>query len=421
MRQSESSLDDAMLKRSHEQTWNGMIEQVVLNKYIKEYNITVSPDEIQYYILNVPVQQLKQHPQLQTNGQFDIEKYQMAVKNDKDLFMNLYYNYQQNLPFMKLQEIVSEGTVVTEAEILEDYLRKNIYASAEYLYIPISSFYKKVKEVSDSEAKAYYNSHPNEFKQEAQRVLNYVEFPVVTSKNDSEKVMADAASIIRQLNDGEKFEEIAPIYSDDQSVERNNGDLGYSSLDDYVKEFREAAENAKIGDIVGPVKTQLGMHVLTVLKRNKEKDDKGKLITKAHVKHILLMYEPSTDTRDFIYNNAQRLSDNTGKNGLAAAAEALNYVVKETAPFSQGGFIPGIGNAKQAVDFAFNEKVGSVSNIIYVKDRNNSEKYYIVSVREKIKEGIKGFEEVKNVCISKVKIEKREKLAVEHANSLQNA
>ncbi|MCK5075645.1 MAG: SurA N-terminal domain-containing protein, partial [Calditrichia bacterium] len=313
LRQGDASLDDALLKRSHEQTWTGMIEQVVMNKYINKYNINISPEEVQNYIMNVPAEQLKQYPQLQTNGVFDIEKYRMAVQNDQNLFTSLYNYYKQNLPLMKLQEVVSKGAVVTEAEVLNDYIMKNIKADAEFLFVPSSAFSKKVGEVSDDEALAYYSAHKDEFKQEEQRIVSYVEFPVVTSAIDSERVHNEVEGIIKQLKRGEKFEDIAPIYSDDPSVEKNNGDLGFNFLDGYVKEFREAAESAKIGDIVGPVKTQFGIHVLQVIKRNKEKNKSGKLSVKAHVKHILLKFEASPDTRDQIYRNAENLSENAMK------------------------------------------------------------------------------------------------------------
>jgi peptidyl-prolyl cis-trans isomerase C len=45
---------------------------------------------------------------------------------------------------------------------------------------------------------------------------------------------------------------------------KKGGDLGYFTRNKMVKEFEDAAFSAKKGDIVGPVKTQFGWHIIKV-------------------------------------------------------------------------------------------------------------------------------------------------------------
>ena len=62
------------------------------------------------------------------------------------------------------------------------------------------------------------------------------------------------------------FENAAKEYSTCPSKERG-GDLGEFGRGQMVKEFEDAAFAAEIGQIVGPVKTQFGAHLIKVEKK----------------------------------------------------------------------------------------------------------------------------------------------------------
>ena len=74
---------------------------------------------------------------------------------------------------------------------------------------------------------------------------------------------ADAENIIKQLNAGADFAEIADKKSVDPSG--NGGDLGYFTRETMVPEFAQAAFAMKKGEISKkPVKTQFGYHIIKV-------------------------------------------------------------------------------------------------------------------------------------------------------------
>lgn len=77
---------------------------------------------------------------------------------------------------------------------------------------------------------------------------------------DSEK---DAKDILEKINSGESFEKLAKIKSKCPSG-RKGGDLGWFGKGMMVKEFEDASFSAKDGDVVGPVKTQFGYHIIKV-------------------------------------------------------------------------------------------------------------------------------------------------------------
>jgi peptidyl-prolyl cis-trans isomerase C len=76
---------------------------------------------------------------------------------------------------------------------------------------------------------------------------------------------AEARDIIKQLDAGADFAELAKAKSTDPSAKTNGGDLGYFRRDAMVPEFAEAAFTIKPGTIdQEPVKTQFGWHVIKV-------------------------------------------------------------------------------------------------------------------------------------------------------------
>lgn len=92
-------------------------------------------------------------------------------------------------------------------------------------------------------------------------------------KKAEEAALKKAKDIIKKLDKGEKFEDLAKEYSKDGSAS-DGGNLGYFNRGDMVKEFEEAAIKLEVGKYSKePVKTQFGYHI--ILKT--EQKDKPKL------------------------------------------------------------------------------------------------------------------------------------------------
>lgn len=92
-------------------------------------------------------------------------------------------------------------------------------------------------------------------------------------KKAEEAALKKAKDIIKKLDKGEKFEDLAKEYSKDSSAS-DGGNLGYFNRGEMVTEFEEAAVKLKVGKYTKePVKTKFGYHI--ILKT--EQKDKPKL------------------------------------------------------------------------------------------------------------------------------------------------
>ena len=79
-----------------------------------------------------------------------------------------------------------------------------------------------------------------------------------------EQAKAKAEELKKQIEGGAKFEDVAKKESDDTGSGSNGGELGAFGHGQMVPEFEKAAFDAKVGDVIGPIRTQYGYHIIKV-------------------------------------------------------------------------------------------------------------------------------------------------------------
>lgn len=78
-----------------------------------------------------------------------------------------------------------------------------------------------------------------------------------------EKAKKEAENIIKKLDKGEKFEDLAKKYSDDEGTKEDGGLLENFSKDSVVTEFWDASVKLKDGEYTKePVKSEYGYHII---------------------------------------------------------------------------------------------------------------------------------------------------------------
>lgn len=73
-----------------------------------------------------------------------------------------------------------------------------------------------------------------------------------------------AQEVLDALQAGESFSALARSLSTDTGSGQNGGNLGWAPVDNYVPEFADAVRTAEIGEIVGPVQSDFGYHIIQV-------------------------------------------------------------------------------------------------------------------------------------------------------------
>ena len=410
-RMDNTNMDENQLKMLRDQVWEQFIQRTLFQEEMDKLGISVSDSEIVYQIFNYPLEDFKRVPAFQTNGIFDIQKYHAALGDPNIPWMQVEEIYRQQIPFIKLQNIVSNTVRVTDQEVKDSYIRDNLKVKVEYLGVTANSFNRDDEEVTDSEIKDFYNKHKDEYKQSEQRELSYVLYPVNTTAEDTNRVFSDFDEIKNRLANGENFNDLALIFSMDPSVQSNKGDLGYFEKGDMTKRFSDAAFAAKIGEVVGPIETEFGWHLIYV--EDKKVED-GKEKVKAS--HILLKVIPSRTTEDDQQYKANMFSEDAKELGFTIMAERDTLTIEKTGFFEESsGFVPGIiGQNPAIVNFTFASKLNDVSGVYRI-----DQGYVVLSVSQIQPAGYQDIESVRRFIEGRVRLEKAKERAKEYALTLE--
>ncbi len=102
--------------------------------------------------------------------------------------------------------------------------------------------------------------------------LQQIMFALQPTAADSQKTYYLADSLINEIKSGADFKEIAKTYSADDDSRKQGGELGWFPIKELPPVFAEAIGKFKdIGDVVGPVKSEYGLHILKLLDRQEER------------------------------------------------------------------------------------------------------------------------------------------------------
>lgn len=126
-------------------------------------------------------------------------------------------------------------------------------------------------DISDQDAKAYYDAHPDVFKTPEQVRASHILVKVEPNANEEDKTKAreKVTAIQERIKKGEDFAAVAKEVSDCPSKEKG-GDLNFFSKGMMVAPFEDAAFGLAPGSVSDIVETQFGYHLIKVTEKKPE-------------------------------------------------------------------------------------------------------------------------------------------------------
>lgn len=253
---------------------------------------------------------------------------------------------------IKIKDKALEAGLKLNEDLLPKYQLE--YISNEYVQYLLNTY-----KASEQEMREIFNTYRSEFNIKHTISGEIIGMPYATTEEDAKETENKVKEIMKTLTK-DNFAARARELSKDPGSAKNGGDLGEADITNYVTEFKDAIAAAKAGDIVGPVRTQFGYHIIYVVSKNKD----NKNIVKAS--HILIPIEVTEKTKEATKAKVLALKEQIATNKITwddiKADKTGKYkefsILDSFAKVTENTNLPQIGYNKEINDKLFNAKVG---------------------------------------------------------------
>jgi len=324
------------------------------------------------------------------------EAYEARLQQADLTVLQFEQGVKHEILFDKLRNLVAGSASVTDAEIRQEFEKRNTKVKFDYAVLrkddilkeihpsdpELKAFYERNKAtynnsipekrkiryvlldtakiqaqtpVTREDLQAYYAQHRDEFRVPEQvnvrHILIKTPLPGPDGKVDPkgvEEARKKAQDILKQLKAGGNFSQLATKFSEDPGSAKNGGSLGWIGKGRTVPEFEKVAFSLPKGSTSDLVQSSYGVHIIRV-------DDKQD----AHVKPLeevkeqiepIIKQQKAARAAD---SQASALLAQARSAGLDKAAAAKGLEVVATDFIGRTDSLPGIGSSPQFMEAVF--------------------------------------------------------------------
>lgn len=282
-------------------------------------------------------------------------------------------------------------------------------ASAEYIELSVDALAPAIAVTAD-EVKAYYETNKTRYVTKEERKASHILISVAKDAKDADKKAAEekANKLFAQLKNNPKdFADLAKKNSQDPGSAANGGDLGFFSRGMMVPQFDKAAFEGKKDELLGPVLTDFGYHIIRV---TDIKPEKGKSLADV-TPEIEGELKKQKASRKFA-ELAEKFSNAAFEqsSSLKAAAEVTGLPIKQSPFFAKGqAFQPPFNNAKLSAALFSDEVLKNKRNTEAIEVGANT--LVVARVLESKPAVVRPFSELQTGLIQRLAREEATKLA----------
>src|SRR5256886_12420230 len=275
------------------------IHNILLGRAYRRLGITVSDEEIIHAARSGPppqiLQQVLQEATFQTNGQFDITKWQRYLSSASPEFTSqIEQLYREYLPQRKLQEYLTADVYVSDAKLWRIWRDQHEAVTVAVLAIRPEDVPDSLAAVWHAELQQYYDTHKNDLKRPAAAWLSYVAQPRVPDARDSAAALSRVRALRAEITGGKaRFADVAQKESADSGSGARGGDLGWIKRNQpgFDPRFVAGLRSLPVGVVSEPVQSGFGYHLIRI---DAAKGDS------VHARHILVAIAPQGPHLDAI-------------------------------------------------------------------------------------------------------------------------
>jgi peptidyl-prolyl cis-trans isomerase D len=355
-----------------EQTFDALVTDRLIELEARRLGLTVDDQEL--------ARKIATSPGLQEGGRFiGSREYRRRLELQGLTVHEFEESARRGLLAEKLRNLVTDGVKVSPAEAEREFRRRNEQLKAEYVLVDAARFrpqvavddaevrarFESAKEsyklperrvvsylmldaptlqgriaITEADIDAYYQDHKDDFKEEEQVCASHILVKVKTAESteghpDAE-AKAKAEDLLKNVQAGVDFADLAKKNSEDQGSAPSGGDLGCFGRGRMLPEFENAAFSLQPGQTSDLVKTSFGYHIIRMASRREEK-----VPALSEVKERIRQTLMNERLRAMIEEQAAAASAELRRGrSLEQAARPLGLQVKKSPPLVRGEAAP---------------------------------------------------------------------------------
>jgi peptidyl-prolyl cis-trans isomerase D len=374
------------------------VERKVLQHEADRLGLQVSDADLASYLKNGPYAEV-----LFPGGKFIgqdhyvdfVEQYGLSVTDFET-------ELKSDLELQRLQTLVTGGVTVSDAAVRADYMQSGTKVKFDYAVISADDVAKNINpddltlqqffnqnarrystavpetrkieffsfdnsqipggkpQVSDSDIEAYYNAHLKDYSTPEQVKTRHILITVpagADAKTDA-AAKAKAADVLKQLNAGGNFADLAKKYSDDPGSKEQGGELPMIPTAGLDPTYAQAAMALNPGQTSGLVRSQFGYHII----QTEAKDAKG---TKplSDVKAGIVAQLQNQKAAASAQSYATSLAAEAAKSGMQKTADAHGLHLQTTDYLGMNGTVGTLPDSAELLKGAFSTTKGAAPGI----------------------------------------------------------
>jgi len=425
-----------------------LIDEKAMELAAERAGVSVGNAAVAEYIASIPA--------FQVEGKFDLNSYQLALAAQSPPQTPRQF---EALVRESLQQSLIPTALASSAFMTEDEFDRIVRLSGETRDLQVAILPPQAadeSEVDDAAVQAWYEGHPRDFMSPEAVTIEYVEvaadqLPPPAAADEATlrkrfederarfaeperrlashilvRVAADADAATAQAAEakareiaaqaqapGADFAALARTNSEDPGSRESGGDLGWVERGMMVAPFEQALFSMQAGQVVGPVKTDFGWHVLQL---REVQESAGVDFEQAREE---LAREQAQVDRERAYSELTgRLTDLIYQNPstLEPAAEQVGLQVRKLGPFTRADMV-GIGASPDVKRVAFSEAMvedGTASDPIQIGPDHS----VVIRVIDHTPEQARPLDEVREQVVAAIRADRQRQAAEAAADAL---
>lgn len=431
--------------------YGGAVQIDNLSKRILESLVNEKLMLIEAEKLDIPatdlelVSYIRSIPSFQLNGEFNIDQYEMVLRNNGLNPEQYEKAVKDEIKMRKMTNLIYQTqSIATDKEIENEYNYRKSNITVDYAAIPLNTFEKnipakpedaalkeyydltkevyrvpaeiKVKyvsfdknkflssyQISDEQAKAYYDNNAQLYdkKESADVSLIYI----LANNSDNKSMEAAKAKIdeaYSQLQAGKNFAEVADNYTDKNIISAEGGRIGIVEKGLLEKEIDTAVFSTPAKTYSKPVKIANGyviayVNELIPAKKYTFEEKKNE------IKEIIKTSSSAELFNKYLLNEFQKIADNGSITAIQKADPAYNANVTELDFIAENAVFPvtAVAIKPETKNALYKMSKGELSQIIL-----DGSMAYIFEIVDKKPSYIPDMDKIKNQLVIDYRVDK---------------